>query len=151
MKGFIRFLQLATLLSALSFIGSVLLQIYARFFMSSAPSWTEEASRFFFIYAMSFAAGLALKDGEYVFLDIVYTKLSVAKKKLIDIAVPTLVTVLFLILGIYSLSFIHLGIDEKSSSVGFSMALSFTSIFIMAVSVSVFSVQELIKCLRDKE
>jgi len=59
LKTLNKLLSLGTLLSTIGFIGSTVIQIFARFFLASAPSWTEEASRLFFIYAMSFAAGLA--------------------------------------------------------------------------------------------
>ncbi len=143
MRMITRILQLATLLSALAFITSVLFQIYARFFMTSAPSWTEEASRFFFIYAMSFSAGLAVKDNEYVFLDFFYTRMSFNFQRVIDIMVPILVTGLFVIVGIQAFSFVQLGINEKSPSIPMPMAWAFASILIMPLSIAFYSVRDI--------
>ena len=92
-------LKFGTLISAAGFIGSTLIQIYARFFMESAPSWTEEAARFFFIYAMSFAAGLAMKDKYYVHLDLVYDKLKENQKKVLDLNISIIVFMMFLIMS----------------------------------------------------
>ena len=69
-------LKYGTLVSSFALIFSVLLQIYARFFMSNTPAWTEETSRIFFIYTVSFASGLALKDNYFVYLDVFYEKTS---------------------------------------------------------------------------
>ena len=41
-----KFLKYGTLLTSLGFIITVSLQIFARFFLSDVPPWTEEASRF---------------------------------------------------------------------------------------------------------
>ncbi|MEM1124879.1 MAG: TRAP transporter small permease subunit, partial [Bacteroidota bacterium] len=83
-KYFTKFLKYGTLISTYGLIGSVLLQIFARFFLTNTPAWTEEASRLFFIYAMAFAAGLALKSDEYVALDLFFEKLSpVLQKRLL--------------------------------------------------------------------
>ena len=49
-----KILSAGTLISTLALLSSVIIQIYGRFFMESAPSWTEEAARVFFIYTMSF-------------------------------------------------------------------------------------------------
>ena len=68
-----RSLKYGTLICTYAFIASVLIQIYARFFMESAPSWTEEASRLFFVYAIAFASGLAYRDGYYVALDFFFS------------------------------------------------------------------------------
>lgn len=148
MKAIVRFMEWATLLSAVAFILSVLYQIYARFFLESAPSWTEEASRFFFIYAMSFAAGLAMRDGEFVALDILYNKLGSNYKRVLDLAVPVLVTVLFLILWWGALEFVDGGISEKSPSIRTRMAWAFASILVMALSITLFSVKEVLNQLK---
>lgn len=151
MKGITRFFQLATLVSAIAFTASVLFQIYARFFLSSAPAWTEEASRFFFVYAMSFAAGLAVKDHEYVFLDVFYAKLSPRYQKVVNATVSMLTMLLFVILGVYALAFVRLGLNEKSSSITISMAWAFASIFIMALSITLFSTTEFITQISGKK
>ncbi|NJO01809.1 MAG: TRAP transporter small permease subunit [Bacteroidia bacterium] len=52
-------------------LGAVLVQIVARFMLVQAPAWTEELARIFFIYAVSFAAGLALKQNYFVAIDLV--------------------------------------------------------------------------------
>ncbi len=70
-----RVLKLGTLISTWGLITTVLLQIFFRFSPLQTPSWTEEASRLFFIYAMSFAAGLAMKTSYYVHLDMFFNRL----------------------------------------------------------------------------
>lgn len=145
-----KILKAGTLLSTLGFIGSTLIQIYARFFMSSAPSWTEEASRFFFVYAMSFAAGLALKDNYYVYLDVLYAKMKPSYQKVVDAVVPIATIVLFLVLGIYAVQYVVLGLPEKSPSLGFPMALAFISMVVMSLSIVVYAVYELKSSLNKK-
>ena len=143
MKFIEKLLRIGTLLSTLGFIGSILIQIYARFFMDSAPSWTEEASRFFFVYAMSFGAGLAMKDQEFVRLDWIYDKLKDRQQKLLDTAIALITFILFLVVGIYSLQYIAIGWKESSPSLGYSMAIAFTSLLIMAVSVGIYALVDL--------
>lgn len=134
-----RILKYGTLISTLALILSVLVQIYARFFMDSAPSWTEEASRVFFIYAICFASGLAFRQHYYVSLDLISSRLSRKWNNLVEVSINSMVFLLFLIIAIYSVSYIRLGFIEKSPSLGFNMSISFASMLLMSLSICFFS------------
>lgn len=144
-KKIAQFLKYGTLLSSLGFIGATLIQIYARFFMDSAPSWTEEAARFFFIYAMSFAAGLAMKSGYYVHFDILFNKMNKKQQQIVNILVSMFTLILFGVLTLYALQFVKVGIPEHSPSLGVSMAIAFISIVIMGLFVSFYACLDLLK------
>ncbi|MFY0651804.1 MAG: TRAP transporter small permease subunit [Cyclobacteriaceae bacterium] len=143
-------LKLGTIISTAGFVGSTLIQIFARFALASAPSWTEEASRFFFVYAMSFAAGLAMKDNYYVHLDVFYEKLSKSVQAKVDIAIPILIMLLFFIMGIFGVQYVILGIPESSPSLGLSMSLAFVSIVFMSISIIIYAFFELKSKLGNK-
>ncbi|MFY0627075.1 MAG: TRAP transporter small permease subunit [Reichenbachiella sp.] len=143
MKIIERIMRFGTLLSSLAFVGAILIQIYARFFLETAPSWTEEASRFFFVYAMSFAAGLAMKDNEFVRLDWIYDKLSASHKEIVNVGVSLITLILFLITGVYSTQYIVLGWKESSPSLGWTMGVAFISILLMSVSISFYTIVKL--------
>ena len=131
-----RILKFGTLLSTWGLILTVLLQIICRFTPFNTPPWTEEASRILFIYAMSFAAGLAMKNEFYVHLDMFYNRFPERFKTVLNLAIPIVTLVLFLVMAIYSVKFILLGIPEKSPSMGFNMGIAFFSMFIMSTSIS---------------
>jgi len=150
MKTIEKVLKLGTLFSSAGFICSVIIQIYARFLMESAPSWTEEASRFFFVFTMSFAAGLAMKDKEYVQLDLIYNKLSEGAKKRLDISIAIFIGILMIVMGAYAVDYIILGWPEKSPSLGYPMALAFTSIFVMSISIGIYVCHDLINSINRK-
>lgn len=136
-------LNIGTLISTAGFVGATLIQIYARAFLESAPSWTEEASRIFFIYAMSFAAGLAMKGNYYVYLDLFYAKMGTYYKRLVDIVVLLAVIILFVIMGVYAVQYMKLGIMERSPSLGIPMIIPFTSIFLMSFFICLYAFYEL--------
>lgn len=70
-KAIDRILTLFALLATIGYIGSVVVQIFSRTFLPRTPSWTEETARYFFVYAVAFAAGLAVRANAYVAVDIV--------------------------------------------------------------------------------
>ncbi|MEM7379827.1 MAG: TRAP transporter small permease subunit [Bacteroidota bacterium] len=145
-----RFLKFGTLLSTAGFIGATLIQIYARFFLETAPSWTEEAARFFFVYAVSFAAGLAMKHHYYVQFDLVYRRMGPKQQRLVNLLVALFSLLLFLVLTFYAISFVIVGIPERSPSLGVPMAIAFTSMVIMGLAVSVFALFDILKLLSNQ-
>ena len=145
-----RFLKIGTLLCTLGFLCAVLLQIFARFFLENAPSWTEEASRLFFIYAISFAAGLALRSNYFVALDTFYNKFKTKFKRLLNLLIPICTFLLFMIILIYAIPLILLGMDEKSPSMEFPMAVAFFSIAIMAIGVCYYASKDIKSFLKNR-
>ncbi len=65
-----RLLTFGMAMSFLGLVGSVLLQVFARWFLPSVPSWTEETARIFLIWMVGFGGGLAYRDGGYVNVDL---------------------------------------------------------------------------------
>lgn len=150
-KSIIRILRLGTIISTILLIGSVLIQILARFLLPFTPAWTEESSRLFFIYAIAFAAGLAFIKGEYVSLDIVFNRLSETAQKRLLIFIHICTGVLFLTIVIFSIPFLKIGIPERSPSMGFSMVFPFFSISVLSLSIGYFSLHELIRIFRSRK
>ena len=148
-KGIGRTLKIGTLWCTLGLIGTVVLQINARFFMANAPSWTEEASRLFFIYAISFASGLAVKTRFYVHLDMFYNSFGPLLKKRLNLIIPITSLMLFGIMTLFSIKLILLGIPEKSPSLGFSMGLAFCSMFIMGLSICFYTWKEVVRAYKN--
>jgi TRAP-type transport system small permease protein len=142
-------LQYGTLVGAFGLIFTVIFQIITRrFFVAHAPAWTEEASRFFFVYGISFAAGLAQKDDYFVSMDYVYRKFNTRIRKMIDMIINLMSGLLFLLMTIYSIRFIQLGSIETSPSLGLPMSIAFISMFVMSGSILYFLMLQLIQKIR---
>ncbi|MDO6603907.1 TRAP transporter small permease [Arenibacter palladensis] len=144
-----RLLKMGTLLSTYGLLFTVLLQIICRFTPINTPAWTEEASRLFFIYAMSFASGLAMKNEFYVHLDMFYERFPERIKKTLNLAVPSITLILFVVMAVYAIKFVILGIPEKSPSMGFNMGIAFFSIFIMSTSISYYLLRKIMKIMKN--
>ena len=147
-KSIGRLLKMGTLLSTYGLLFTVLLQIICRFTPMNTPAWTEEASRIFFIYAMSFASGLAMKNEFYVHLDMFYERFPERIKKTLNLAVPSITLILFVVMAVYAIKFIILGIPEKSPSMGFNMGIAFFSIFIMSTSIGYYLLIKIMKIIK---
>ena len=58
------------ILVAFLLLSASVLQVFARTFLSTAPVWTEELTRFCLIYIGALGAGLALRGGDMVNVDL---------------------------------------------------------------------------------
>ena len=143
-----KFLKYGTLLTSLGFVMTVSLQIFARFFLSDVPPWTEEASRILFIYAIAFSSGLAYRGNYFVFLEAFYANFSDILKKKIDLISPILSLILFGFCGFYSLSMLEMGLNEYSPTLHILMIIPFLSIFILSLSISYYSLVALLKKIK---
>lgn len=145
-----RILKIGTLVSTWGLIAMVLLQIVCRFSWFETPSWTEEASRILFIYAIAFAAGLALKTNYYVHLDMFYNSFSDRARFFLDRSTPIVIFLLFAVFSFYSVKFVLLGVAEKSPSMGFNMGVSFCSMLIIGISVCYYAWGHIVKVFKNK-
>ena len=144
-------LEWGTIISAFGLIFTVILQIVTRrFFTDIAPPWTEEISRFFFIYTISFGAGLAQREGYFVSMDYFYRKLNQKYKGYVDVVISMVSIVLFVFMTGYSIHFILLGLEETSPSLGIPMSLTFASMFIMSGTVLYYLLVQLFHSLKSR-
>ncbi|PPK84751.1 TRAP-type C4-dicarboxylate transport system permease small subunit [Neolewinella xylanilytica] len=148
MRPFVRIadtvLKWGTLLMTGAFIGCILVQIYARLFMTTAPSWTEEAARLFFVLAIAFAAGPALKRDYYVYFDFVYDRLAPRWRRPLLVAIDALTVLLFLLFLYHAVAFTVMGLAERSPSMQFPMVIAFGSMVVLALSVLLYAVKRLL-------
>ena len=111
-KGFDRFVKIYTeILCAfgctfyLAFCACVLIQIISRNLLPSAPSWTEEAARYTFVYMVAFGCGVAVLKDEFVFVEFLKDALMAKGLVMLHRIIRLLVTIAMLVLSAYILFF----------------------------------------------
>lgn len=140
-----RTIEALLFVSLFGMIAVVALQIYARFFLDSAPPWTEESARVFFIYSIAFGAGLAIRDQAYVALDSFLDMLKPNTRKIVRIIILSLILALMLITLYYSAVFVQIGQSETAPSLGIRMSLVFGSMFVLSLLVVYYTGIEIIR------
>lgn len=116
----------------------VLLQVFARLFLPVVPSWTEEASRLFFIYTIGFAAGLAVKEKAYVNVDTFLLMLPERLRKLLEIFLNGLLLV-FSTLLIYEAYYLVQAVKgQTSAALLWPMEIFYAGILLIVTFVTVY-------------
>ena len=145
------FLKIGSVVLVIALIGVVFLQVFARYCLPSSPSWTEEASRFLFIYAVAFAAPLAVVDKAYVKVEFILDKLSASLQRKLQKGINILLVLFFAIIFIGSISFTRLGFAEDSPAMKLKMVIPFFSITFLYFFMALFYLKRVISDVKNKD
>jgi TRAP-type C4-dicarboxylate transport system permease small subunit len=150
MKLIYKLFKAGALISLLAMITAVTIQVFARFFLESAPHWTEEAARIFFVYSVGFGTAIGIKNGDFIRLDLITKYLTGKLNKWLNIFTDVTVIVFAIILTVHSVKFVQLGMDELSPALQITMGFVFISITLIGLSVILFTIANLYYSLKGK-
>ena len=114
-------------LCLLSIVFVVLYQILARYALPKAPVWTEEISRYFFIYSIILTSGTVIIKRRHVRLEIFQHKLSEKWKLIYNIFCHVLISVFCLMLIQYAWKYASIGKFQTSPALTIKMSWIFGS------------------------
>jgi len=141
-------LEISAILSFLGLVAVVLLQVYARLFLPKSPHWTEEASRFLFIYTVSFASGLAIRDRAFVNVDVFVNLLPQTLQRWLQILLDFLVAAFMALVFYYSIRNLGIGRMQTSASLRVPMNYIFASMSVMSGTIVLYSMGAVVRDMR---
>ncbi|MDQ0338041.1 TRAP-type C4-dicarboxylate transport system permease small subunit [Caldalkalibacillus uzonensis] len=133
-----RTLETLTIITFVGIIISVMIQILSRYLPYSAV-WTEELTRFLFIYSVSFAAPLALKKKEYINLDIIINLLPYKVRNFYYGFIYLLIVILCSVIAFQGYTFAKIGLGQSSATMAIDMSIIHSSIGISMVFVALYA------------
>ena len=142
--AFHKLAEVGTLLSLFGMITAVTIQVFARFFLPSAPSWTEEVARMFFIYMVAFGAGLGIRSDDYVKLTLIQNWIGERIYQKVYLLMQLFIALFFGILFYFALDFVPIGAYERSPGLLLPMWLAFISMPVLMLSMVIFSIEKII-------
>lgn len=142
--GFLdKILEWAVTLSFMVMIVVVMLQVIARYALPWSPHWTEELSRFCFIYMVSLGAGLAIKDRAYVNVTTLLNLFKGRARFYLDTLILLGIVMLMLFMLIYSIPLIKIVTLQNSAALQINMAFIYFSMTCMSLFVILYSLVQL--------
>lgn len=142
---FYKVAQYGSLLSLLGMVAVVTLQVVARFLLPSAPNWTEELARTFFIYAIAFGAAVGIRQGSFVKIELLKNYFEERAYQKIQWAINGSIVLFSIVMVYYSSLFVGIGAREKSSAMGLNMAVVFSSMVVLMLAIALFSLEQLLQ------
>ncbi len=143
----------------LAFCVCVMIQIISRNLLPSAPSWTEEAARYTFVYMVAFGCGVAVLRDEFVFVEFLKDFLESKGLHMVNKVIRLLCTIAMLVLSLFllfksvpGLAFIKFRMVSTAMQlpmqvVYFSQILLFSFLCISLI----FRIIQMIASFKDKE
>lgn len=86
----------------LTFVVCVLVQVISRNFLPSAPSWTEEAARYSFIYMVAFGSAVAVHRNEFVNVEFLHDALE-NKFHIVNKVIDLVIKIVLMVFSAYVL------------------------------------------------
>ena len=117
-----RLLGMGAILSTAGILMVVTIQAFCRLCLPSAPAWTEESARFFFLFSVAFAAPLALREKAFVRVDTLARCLPARVCGWLNVVIDLVIMSLMLTVTVASISFIELGVGQLSPCLRLPMA-----------------------------
>ncbi|PID24683.1 TRAP transporter small permease [Sporosarcina sp. P7] len=141
------------ILSILSFAGVIIvvtIQILSRF-LPFSYIWTEEITRYLFLFAISFGTPLALMRNEFINVDLLINKMKSSVRRFYDVAIYITILVLTLVIAKEGYKFMLLGHNQRAATLPIQMSVVHASILLMGLFLSIFAVVKIILLLQNKE
>lgn len=114
------------------------LQVIGRYVFREPPFWTEEVSRFLFIYLVAFGAGLAVKYKGYVNLDVFTHMMPPAVQKLLALVVNAMLIGFLAVFFAESIDLVGKVQYQRSPVLGLSMSYPYAALLGISGSVILF-------------
>ena len=129
----------------------VFMNVVLRYAFNSGITWSEEVSRFLFVWLIFLGAILAFNDNEHLGVDVVIKKLSLTGKKIVYIIsnIILLITLVFLLDGSWKLTLLNT--DLSAPATGMSYAYIYVFGVIMSAAMILIILLKLYKLIVRKD
>lgn len=145
-----KILGIISILFFIALLIVVVTQILSRYFPYQF-TWTEELSRYLFVYSMVTAAPVALRKGEFITVDMIPTSLSKNVQRIYESVISVFIMIFSIFLFIYGIQFTSLGTDFYAPTLGIDMVYVYASIPILAILLFVYSIVYIIDRYQKNE
>ncbi len=146
-------ISLLKMLASICFVALVIvvfIQFFYRSFMPQSPGWTEEISRFLFIFSVVFAAPVALYNNEYIEVDILFNKFAPSIQWIIRVITYIALIIFFIIIGYRGIDYIKVAMYQTAPASGIKMSIPYSSISILMFLMAYFCTIKLFNLLTNK-
>lgn len=128
----------------------VLTQVLGRIYGSS-PIWTEELTRYALLYVAAFGAGLALKSGDLVNVDVFCDAYGEVWSRRLRLLSAVLTAAMCAVLIIPAWRYVKIGALQTSPAMGLQMTYVHFSVFALLVILFIFAALRIVAMVVHKE
>lgn len=112
--------------------------------------WTEEVSRFCFIWVLLLGAAVAVREGSHFTIDVLPQNMSPGLQRALGAVVFVLVAVIAVVMLLGGLRFTEIGLNRVSTTSGIRLAWVYAAIPVSGFSMLLFAVERLVGIARGE-
>ena len=128
-------------------LGAVVVQVVSRLTLPHPPVWTEELSRFALLFTAAVAAGLSLRSGDLVNVDIVTTALPPRARLALEAVVMVVIIGFCVSLLPGAWDFTDIGSLQTSPAMGWNMFWIHISMLVAPLTLALACLERLLRIL----
>ncbi|SBS24746.1 2,3-diketo-L-gulonate TRAP transporter small permease protein YiaM [Marinomonas spartinae] len=129
----------------------VIIQVVSRFMLPSSPIWTEELSRYLFLYLIVFSSGLVIRHNRHVRLELFHWALPPAWHKAYQIFCHVLIGGFAYYILPFALKYVMIGRWQTSPTLEIPMSWIFMSVYVFFCVTVFYSVVCALFLLLDRD
>lgn len=135
----------------LAMAGVVTLQVFFRYVLGDPLTWTEELSRFLFVWLIAFAAGYSVSTREHIKVELIVDLLPKKVQKILDVIMSILPLGVFVYLIPTCVQFMIQQNRLKSTALRLPYSYVYGAVVVASVLLVIHLIGHLIMTLFDKE
>jgi TRAP-type C4-dicarboxylate transport system permease small subunit len=125
----------------------ILIQVFFRYVLNAAPSWSEEVARSMMVWMTFAVAPIAYRTGGNVALDTLYFMLKGRLRTLMALLINTMIVIFIVVFFFESLEFVQRGTFVKATTVPIQMVYVYAILPVGLFAMFAVGVELLLKCL----
>ncbi|WP_202080220.1 TRAP transporter small permease [Caldalkalibacillus salinus] len=145
-----RTLEILTTLCFIGIITVVMIQISTRFLPFSAV-WTEELTRFLFIYAVAFGAPIAMKRQEFISIDLILNAIPDTSRHYYQAFTTLIVVGISFVVAYEGYNFMIIGQGQTSATMAIDMSWIHASIGLSSLLIGFYALVNIIELFSSKQ
>lgn len=145
-----RTLALLTIVSFSGVIVLVTIQIISRFAPFSFV-WTEELTRYFFLYGICFGSPLALMRNEFINVDIILNRMPDNFRRYYEIFIYLSIILISAVIVVKGYEFILGGHNQSSATLPIQLSAVHAFLMIMGIFLVYYAVLKIIDLVKNKQ
>lgn len=146
-NGLTRLCRVGLFISFMVLIAAVMIQVVGRTVVQSSPVWTEELTRFALLYLTAFGAGLALRSGDLVNVDLFSESLPGVGPWILRLFSAICIVIVCVLLLQPSWAYTSIGAMQTSPTLGIRMNFIHASITVLLVFLILFALLRILLML----
>jgi len=117
------------------------LQVFSRYVLNSTFSWTDECSRYCFIWFNLLGAGCLVRTRGHAVVDLFSSKLPDNIKKLYNLIINFLIFYMGIILAKYGWTLCNATMRQTSTALKLPMGLVYGAIPVLGISILIYQIE----------